>query len=68
MRPTGLPEPGYGYDAGHRYIYSTEEGDSCSCGWTPPGFRVKDPAEWRAHVDAAARSVSLPEPPKGHNE
>jgi hypothetical protein len=51
-RPAGLPEPYPGWDSGHRYIYSTEDGDSCSCGWTPNHFRTT-PEEWDAHIESS---------------
>ncbi len=50
VRPPWLSEPYPGWDQGHRYIYSTEDGDSCSCGWEPGHFRMT-PSEWTAHVD-----------------
>lgn len=44
----GLPKAMRGWPE-HRYVYSTEDGDSCSCGWTPEHFRT-DPDEWDAHI------------------
>lgn len=42
VMPKGWPD--------HRYVYSTEDGDSCTCGWTPSGLRITDQGEWDAHV------------------
>lgn len=44
-----LPRKPYEGWPEHRYIYSSEDGDSCSCGWSPTHFRMTD-AEWDQHL------------------
>ena len=43
MTRTMPPAPNPGWPE-HRYIYSTEDGDSCACGFVPSGghFRFGD--------------------------
>lgn len=51
QNPHGEPLAQRGWPE-HRYIYSTEDGDSCSCGWEPSHFRMAE-GDWDRHLDDA---------------